>query len=128
MTQLNQIYKCELCGNIVQVVHEASGELVCCRQAMTLLCENTQEAALEKHLPVFTQTDQVVKVKIGEIPHPMTSDHFIEWIEILTEQEIYRHKLNPQDLPEVEFTVNQKVLAVRAYCNLHGLWKEDGKF
>ena len=123
MTELNQIYKCNTCGNIVQVAHAAPGELVCCGQPMQLKEENTEDAAQEKHVPIIEKTDTGIRVMVGEVFHPMEADHYIEWIEVLTGGRSYKKYLNPGDLPEFEFKVSTEPIIARAYCNLHGLWK-----
>lgn len=133
MTKLHQIYKCSVCGNIVDVVHTGGGELVCCGKPMVLQVENTVDASLEKHVPVtevlpadVCRGVDGIKVKIGAEEHPMTEDHFIEWIEIEIEDgRTGRKYLKPGDKPEVVFQTRQKAVSVRAYCNLHGLWKKD---
>jgi len=133
MTKLLQIYKCSVCGNIVEVVHASTGELVCCGKPMVLQEENTTDAAVEKHVPVVEvlppnvcQGVDGVKVKIGEEEHPMTEEHYIEWIEIQVEDGRTGKKyLKPGDKPEVIFQTRKKVIEVRAYCNLHGLWKKE---
>lgn len=123
MAKLNQVYKCEVCGNIVEVVHAGVGQLVCCDQPMVLQEENTVDASKEKHVPVVEQSGEEITVKIGSADHPMTDKHYIEWIEILTEDgKVYRKFLQPEDLPKAVFCVKGNVTA-RAYCNLHGLWK-----
>ncbi|MCK4225655.1 desulfoferrodoxin [candidate division WOR-3 bacterium] len=123
MTKRLQIYKCEICGNIVEVLHEGVGELVCCNQPMKLRKENTVDAAQEKHVPVVKKTVDGIIVQVGSIPHPMEEKHYIEWIEIITDREIYRHFLKPGDKPEALFKIKAEVISVREYCNLHGLWK-----
>ncbi len=123
MTELNQVYKCNVCGNIAEMVHTGAGELVCCGQPMELQKENTVDAAKEKHVPVIEKTEKGVKVKIGEVPHPMTEEHYIEWIEILADRKAYRKFLKPGDAPEAEFCVEAENVTAREYCNLHGLWK-----
>jgi len=125
MTLLNQIYKCPICGNIVEVVHSANGNLVCCGQEMQLQEEKTshQEFSLEKHVPIIEKTENGIKIKIGSIAHPMEESHYIEFIEILTsDNKIGRKYLKPGENPEVEFNTNSEILEVREYCNLHGLW------
>ena len=124
MPQLNAIYKCNVCGNIVAMVHGSQGVLVCCGQNMELKFENTQDAAEEEHVPVVEKTDTGLKVKIGEVPHPMEADHYIEWIEVLADGKAYRQFLNPGDQPEAEFCIQAEQFEVREYCNLHGLWKK----
>lgn len=124
MTELNQIYKCEICGNIVEVVHPSGGTLSCCNQPMKLLVENTTEAALEKHIPVIEKVDDGVVVKIGSVEHPMIETHYIEWIEVVTANKVYRKYLKPGEKPEAYFKLEEEVLFAREYCNLHGLWKK----
>ena len=123
MTKLKQVYKCSLCGNIVEVLHEAGGELVCCGKAMALLAENTVDASREKHVPVVEKTGAGYLVKVGSIAHPMEEKHFIEWIELIADNKIYRKHLKPGDAPEAEFCIKAETIEVREYCNLHGLWK-----
>ena len=123
MTAKLQIYKCEICGNIVEVLHEGQGELVCCGQPMKLLVENTTDASREKHVPVIEKTATGVRVKVGSAPHPMEEKHYIEWIELHADEKVYRKFLKPLDKPEAEFCVTAKKLSARDYCNIHGLWK-----
>jgi len=123
MVELKEIYKCTICGNIVEVVHAGAGELVCCGQPMELLTEKLQDAGNEKHVPLIEKTPIGVKVKVGSIPHPMEEKHYIEWIELHADETVYRKFLKPQDKPEAEFCVNAKKLLARDYCNIHGLWK-----
>ena len=125
MTKLNQVYKCNTCSNIVEVVHAGAGELVCCGQPMVLQSENTVEAAEEKHVPVITKIDNGVKVTIGSVEHPMEEMHYIEWIEIIADKKVYRKMLKPGEKPEAEFCVNAENIEAREYCNLHGLWKSS---
>jgi superoxide reductase len=122
-TQRLQIYKCEVCGNIVEVVHDGVGELVCCNQPMVLQTENTVDAAKEKHVPVIEQVEGGYTVKIGSVAHPMTDEHYIEWIELLADGQAYRQFLKPGDAPEATFHIAAKKVTAREYCNLHGLWK-----
>jgi superoxide reductase len=123
MTEVSQIYKCSVCGNIVEVLHSGKGEPVCCGQPMELLKENTVDAALEKHVPVVEKTNTGFKVTIGSVLHPMVSEHYIEWIEIIVDGISYRKFLNPGDKPEAEFCVEGDNVTAREYCNIHGLWK-----
>lgn len=118
-----QVYKCELCGNIVEVVHAGPGELVCCGESMVLLEENTVDAAVEKHVPVIEKTDHGFKVTVGSVPHPMEESHYIEWIEVIADGKAYREFLNPGDSPEALFCVEADTITAREYCNLHGHWK-----
>ncbi len=123
MTQLNQIYKCEICGNIVEVLHTGVGELVCCGEEMVLLTENTTDAAQEKHVPVIEKSGNKVTVKVGSVSHPMEEKHYIEFIEVLADGKVYRKFLKPGEKPEATFEVTATKLTAREYCNLHGLWK-----
>jgi len=123
MTKLNEIYKCNVCGNIVEMVHTGAGQLVCCGQPMILQVANTVDASKEKHVPVIEKTDKGVKIKIGSVPHPMEEAHFIEWIEIIADGKSYKKFLKPGDAPEAEFCVEAENIKARAYCNLHGLWE-----
>lgn len=126
MTELNQIYKCELCGNITEVLHTGAGELVCCGVPMALLEEKVTEEGNEKHLPVMEKLETGgVKVKVGEIAHPMEESHYIEWVEIQTKDgKVGKKFLQPADSTEMEFHTKEDVVEVRAYCNIHGLWKQ----
>jgi superoxide reductase len=123
VTERLQIYKCEVCGNIVEILHEGKGELVCCNKPMTLLKENTVDAALEKHVPVAETSAGIVKAKVGDVPHPMEEKHYIEWIEVISDGKAYRQFLKPGDAPEAEFQIGGDKIMVREYCNTHGLWK-----
>jgi len=123
MAQRLEVYKCELCGNIVEVLFGSDGQLVCCGQPMTLLAENTVDAAKEKHVPVIEKVDGGVKVKVGEVAHPMEEKHYIQWIEIIADGKIYRQFLNPGDAPEATFNIVADQVVAREYCNLHGHWK-----
>ena len=136
MTKLNQIYKCNICGNIVEVLHTGAGELVCCGEKMLLQEENTiDDGAGEKHLPIIEelsakvcQGKDGVKIKVGETEHPMDKDHYIEWIEIITDDGKRGKKfLQPGEKPEVEFYTRIKIIGARAYCNIHGLWEMQVK-
>lgn len=117
------IYRCEVCGNIVDVVHVGGGQLVCCGKPMKFLAENTTDAATEKHVPVIEKINGGFKVKVGSVSHPMTAAHYIQWIEIIADGKVYRQFLLPEDLPEAVFNINAVSVVARAYCNLHGLWK-----
>ncbi len=123
MTRKNQIYKCPLCGNIVELLHAGAGELVCCGQPMDLVTENTVDAAKEKHVPVIEKTAHGYKVNVGSVPHPMEEKHRIEWIELAAGNTTYRQMLSPGEAPEAIFCVDDDAVTARAYCNLHGLWK-----
>lgn len=123
MTALNQVYKCNVCGNIVEVLHTGAGTLVCCGKPMQLLTENTVEASKEKHVPVVSKTEGGFKVTVGSTLHPMEEQHYIEWIEILVEDKVLRKNLRPGETPEALFCVDAPQASARAYCNLHGLWR-----
>ncbi len=123
MVKRLEIYKCELCGNIVEVVHEGDGELVCCGEPMKLFVENTVDAAKEKHVPVVEKSAQGVKVSVGSVPHPMEEKHYIEWVEVIVDGKAYREFLKPGDRPEALFDLKDEQVTAREYCNLHGLWK-----
>ena len=123
MTKKLEIYKCEVCGNIVEMVHEGKGELVCCEQPMKLFKENTVDAAKEKHVPVLEKHGEEVKVKVGTVAHPMEEKHYIEWIEVISGEKAYREFLKPGQAPEASFKIKGDKIIAREYCNLHGLWK-----
>lgn len=123
MAERLRIYKCEVCGNIVEVLHEGQGELVCCGQPMKLFIENTVDAAREKHVPVVEKAADTFKVKVGGVPHPMEEEHYIEWIEIIADATAYRQFLKPGGSPEATFDIKAEKITAREYCNLHGLWK-----
>ena len=125
MAERLQIYKCELCGNIVEVLHGGKGQLVCCGQPMKLMEENTVDAAQEKHVPVIEKTADGVKVKVGSVAHPMEEKHYIEWIELIADGRAYHQFLSPGDAPEAVFDVKADSVAAREFCNLHGLWKGE---
>ena len=123
MAEKLEVYKCEVCGNIVEVLHGGGGELVCCGKPMALLKENTVDAAREKHVPVVEKTASGVNVKVGSVAHPMEEKHYIEWIEVVADGKAYRQFLNPGEAPEATFNVDAESVTAREYCNLHGHWK-----
>ena len=123
MAEKLEIYKCEVCGNIVEVVHGGVGELVCCDQPMVLMTANTVDAAKEKHVPVIEKTEDGYKVKVGSVAHPMEEKHYIEWIELIADDKAYRQFLEPGQAPEAMFKIEAASVTAREYCNLHGLWK-----
>lgn len=122
MAKLQEVYKCEICGNIVEVLHGGAGELVCCGQAMNLLTENTVDASKEKHVPVIEKVEGGYKVTVGGVAHPMEEKHYIEWIELIADGKSYRQFLNPGDAPTATFNVTAQKVTARELCNLHGLW------
>ncbi len=126
MAKQLEIYKCALCGNIVEVVHGAAGALACCGQDMALMAENTTDAATEKHVPVITISGTNVKVQVGSVPHPMQDEHYIEWIELIADGKSYTQFLKPGESPEATFEVSASNISVREYCNLHGHWAVKG--
>jgi superoxide reductase len=117
-----EIYKCNICGNIVEVLHGGGGDLVCCGAEMQLMVENTVDASREKHVPVIEKGNGFVKVTIGSIPHPMEETHYIEWIELVADGKAYRQFLKPGDAPEATFCISADKVTAREYCNLHGQW------
>ena len=123
MTKIKQIYKCKVCGNIVEVVHGASGQLVCCGRPMQLMEEKTADSATEKHVPVIEQQNNGILVKVGSVPHPMEKEHYIEWIELTADGISYKKFLQPGDKPEAFFPVKGENLSAREYCSVHLLWK-----
>ena len=123
MAKRLEVYKCGVCGNIIEVLHAGKGNLVCCGKPMNLLVENTVDAAKEKHVPVIEKVDGGVKVKVGEVAHPMEEKHWIEWVEIIADGKTYRQYLNPGEVPEAIFNVTADQITAREYCNIHGLWK-----
>ena len=125
MTEKLQVYKCEVCGNIVEMLHGGKGEMICHGQPMKLLKENSTDAVVEKHVPVVNETANGFSVKIGSIAHPMEESHYIEWIEIIDGDKSYRQFLNPGQAPEAAFCIDSKKIIAREYCNLHGLWKSN---
>lgn len=123
MTKLNEIYKCNICGNIVEMVHTGAGELVCCGQPMELQNPKTKDEGQEKHVPVVEISGDTVIVNIGETEHPMTEEHYIEWVEVITNARVYRKTFTPGEKPFAKFFTPEEVTEVRIYCNIHGLWK-----
>lgn len=117
-----EVYKCSICGNIVEVMHAGAGALVCCGKNMELMTENTVDAATEKHVPVIEKGDGTITVKVGSVTHPMETAHYIEWIELLADDKIYRKFLKPGEVPEATFHVTAEKVTAREYCNLHGHW------
>jgi superoxide reductase len=123
MTERLQVYKCEICGNIVEMLHAGAGELVCCGAPMKNYVENTVDAAKEKHVPVVEKVAGGFKVKVGSVAHPMEEKHYIEWIEVIAEGKAYRQFLQPGQAPEATFEIKAEQVVAREYCNLHGMWK-----
>ena len=127
---MKPVYKCEVCGNVVELLFPGGGQLVCCGKPMLLQTANTVDASLEKHVPVVELVNDGIKVKIGSDAHPMIPEHYIEWIELyLCGDKVVKHYLKPGDKPEVVFKCNSDFcdnisnVRARCYCNIHGLWK-----
>ena len=125
MIELRDIYYCEKCGNVVEVLNDGAPALVCCGDEMKKLNAKTEDAANEKHVPYIEETETGILVKVGkEVDHPMMDKHYIKFIEIQTKNKICRKELNPGDKPQAEFPVKKEdVILAREWCNLHGLWK-----
>lgn len=126
MAKQLEVYKCSVCGNIVEVLHGGPGELVCCEQPMALMTENTVDAAKEKHVPVIEKGADSITVKVGSVAHPMEEKHYIEWIELIADGKVYRQFLKPGDKPEATFPITAANVSAREYCNLHGHWSAQG--
>ncbi|MCL0058201.1 desulfoferrodoxin [Dehalococcoidia bacterium] len=123
MTELKQVYVCEICGNITEVLSTGVGELVCCGEPMDLQQEKAADAGREKYVPVIEETDSGIKVKVGDVPHPMEEKHYIEWVEIIAGGKSCRMFLSPGQKPEAEFDIKPQKVTAREYCTIHGLWK-----
>lgn len=122
MTKLNEVYRCSVCGNIVEVVNAGGGELHCCGKPMQLMKENSVDAAREKHVPVIEKIAGGYKVTVGSVEHPMLDNHYIQWIELFDGEKVMRHYLKPGEKPEATFITQAENVKAREYCNLHGLW------
>jgi superoxide reductase len=123
MTERSQVWKCEVCGNIIEVLHTGVGQLVCCGQPMVLLeAKRSEEGGYETHLPVIERSGDMYSVKVGSVEHPMMEAHLIEWIALDTEDGVLRKFLAPGDKPVAVFTTSEKVLGARELCNLHAHW------
>ncbi len=123
MTQLRELYRCEICGNVVEIAHEGAPSLVCCGQPMGKLETKTEDQGQEKHVPVVEEDAGGVKVKVGSVEHPMEEKHFIKFIEVLTKEKVLRAELRPGDKPEAHFCVEKKdIVEAREFCNVHMLW------
>ena len=123
MAKKLEVYKCMACGNIVEVLHGADGELICCGSPMKLMTESTADSATEKHVPVIEKIEGGYKVTVGSTLHPMTEEHYIEWIELLADGKAYRQFLAPGQDPIATFNIEADAVSAREYCNIHGLWK-----
>ncbi|MDD4785224.1 MAG: desulfoferrodoxin [Candidatus Shapirobacteria bacterium] len=125
MTKINQIYRCPICGNIVELLHAGNGQLVCCGQPMELLVTKDTDIGFEKHVPVITKTNTETIIEVGSIPHPMEEAHYIEFIEIIADGKVYRQFLKPGDKPIAIFKIQADNVQAREYCNVHGLWQSN---
>lgn len=123
MTERLQVFKCEICGNIVEVLHGGKGALVCCNEPMKILTENTVDASQEKHVPVIEEKANGIMIKVGTVAHPMEEKHYIEWIEAIVDGAVYRRFLKPAESPEAFFPIKGDSVMAREFCNVHGLWK-----
>ncbi len=124
MAEKHQVYKCQVCGIVAEVLDAGEGQLVCCNQPMELMEEQTDDITQEKHVPWIQKTDDGVKVTIGKAAlHPMEEKHYIEWIELAADGKVYKQYLKPQDAPEATFQVQAEDVSAREFCNVHGLWK-----
>lgn len=123
MAKTLEIYKCEKCGNMVEVLQGGSCTPVCCGEPMKLLKENTTDGAKEKHVPVVEKIDGGYRVTVGSVLHPMTPEHYIQFIELVTPDGVLRRNLTPEDKPVAEFKTDATDVYAREYCNLHGLWR-----
>lgn len=125
MTKKLEIFKCDKCDNIVEVLHAGAGQLVCCGEPMKLMTENTVDASKEKHVPVIEKSGNTITVKVGSVDHPMEEKHYIEWIQVIVDGKSYRQFLNPGETPKATFEATGASITAREYCNLHGLWKAN---
>ena len=122
MTQKREIYRCSICGNMIEVTNAGVGTLVCCEKPMVRLDGNEADASFEKHVPVVEKMSGGYRVRVGSLSHPMTEGHYIQWIELMTKKKVLRHELTPDDMAEATFLTDEEMVCARAYCNLHGLW------
>ncbi len=124
MTKVRELYRCEICGNVIEVVHEGAPSLVCCGEPMGKLAAKTADEGKEKHVPVIEEASAGIKVKVGSVPHPMEEKHYIKFIEILLKDKVMRKELKPGDSPEAKcYGSKSDVIEVREFCTVHGLWK-----
>jgi superoxide reductase len=123
MADRGEIYKCSVCGLMVEVLISATGHPVCCSKPMERLEEKTRDEGKEKHVPAISHTDEGIWVRVGSVPHPMEEQHYIQWIEINADGVVHRKFLSPGDVPEAKFPVKAENVTAREHCNVHGLWK-----
>ena len=122
MVNLNQVYRCKVCGNVIEVIHAGVGILFCCNQSMMLMTEKKEDLGNEKHVSIIEKSDSGFNIRVGSVEHPMNKEHFIEWIELITENEVYRKYLKPGQKPEARFNIVANEVRARIFCNIHGLW------
>ena len=122
MTKKREIYRCSICGNMIEVTNAGVGTLVCCEKPMVRLDGNEADASFEKHVPVVEKMSGGYRVRVGSLSHPMTEGHYIQWIELMTKKKVLRHELTPDDMAEATFLTDEDMVCARAYCNLHGVW------
>jgi superoxide reductase len=120
-----EIYKCAVCNNIVEILKGGPGKLSCCGETMKLMQEKTEDQGQEKHVPVIENNENGLKVKVGSVPHPMEDNHYIEWVEVISDGKVYKKFLKPGENAEAEFEISVKNLEAREMCNIHGLWKSS---
>jgi superoxide reductase len=118
-----QVYKCSVCGNMVEVIRVGGGDMICCGKPMENLVAKVADQGKEKHVPVVEKANGGIRVKIGSIPHPMEEKHYIEWVEVVTDGKAYRQFLKPGQAPEAVFNVDASSATIREHCNIHGLWE-----
>ena len=118
-----EVWKCNVCGNVVELMVVGGGDLVCCGQPMELMAEKAEDAGNEKHVPVIERDGDTVTVTVGDIPHPMEEEHHIQWVEIDADGMIMRKFLKAGQEPKAQFVIKAESISAREYCNLHGLWK-----
>lgn len=125
MTGMLQVYKCEKCGNIVEMLVPGRGEMYCCGELMKLMPEQTADATKEKHVPIIEKIEGGYKVKVGSVPHPMLENHWITWIQLIAGDKVYQEFLKPGMAPEATFYTDAEEVYAREFCNIHGLWKGE---
>jgi len=123
MAAVHEVYRCEVCGNVGEVLFSGGGQLVCCGKPMTKQEEKSADSKTEKHVPVIEKTSTGYKVTVGSTLHPMIDTHFIQWIELTADGKVYKEYLKPGMAPAAEFCVMAEKVSAREYCNIHGLWK-----
>jgi superoxide reductase len=125
MSEKLGLYKCSLCGNIVEAMHAGDGQMICCGKPMDKLAAKTADVGKEKHVPVTEKLNGLIKVRVGSIPHPMEEKHYIEWVQIMQGDKVYEQFLKPGQVPEAVFELRGDGVVAMAYCNIHGLWKGE---